>query len=144
MGELFGVSAERINIGPAYYAAVDPPYKGRPIEISETNEHLLPLDYLKEGEIEFVQPCYAIVESEHAASICLTVRRASHSAEAGVNTDSESRGRGYAGQVTAAWVSAVRSEGLIPFYSTESENLPSQRVAEKLGLTWFAWELGIR
>ena len=47
LGELFGVSAERVGVGPAYYAAVDPPCEGRPIEIREANEHFLPPGYLK-------------------------------------------------------------------------------------------------
>ena len=144
LSDMFGVSTDKLGVGPAFYAATDPPSGGSPIAIHEANEHYLKDDYLQEGEIGFVQPCYAVVVDDHAISVCVTVRRASHSVEAGVDTEPESRGKGYAGQVTAAWISAARSEGLIPFYSTESENHASQRVAVKLGLIQFAWELGIR
>jgi RimJ/RimL family protein N-acetyltransferase len=144
LGEIFGVAPDQIGIGPAYYAARDPSRAVGSVAITAANSHCLQSEYLKEGEIDFVQPLYAVVKDDRAVSTCVTVRRAHHSVEAGIDTQPDSRGQGYAGQATAAWIEAVRAAGLIPFYSTANNNIASQRVAAKLGLIQFAWELGIR
>ena len=144
LGGLFGVAADRIAAGPAYYAATDPPPVAGVTAVGGENAHCLPAGYLQEDEIDRVQPCYAVVAGGRALSVCVTVRRSGRGIEAGVDTEPDCRGRGYAGRVTAAWIAAARAEGLIPFYSTESDNLASRRVAEKLGLVRFAWELGVR
>jgi predicted GNAT family acetyltransferase len=63
--------------------------------------------------------------------------------EAGVETPKQFRGRGYGGQVVAAWASAVRSLGCIPLYSTSWQNVASQAVAHKLGLVQYGTDLHI-
>ena len=141
---VFGVSTKRAGAGPAYHAAsVLSPSETSIVTIDRTNETLLKEGYLVDGGIDVVQPCCAVVVDERAVSVCLTVRRSARTAEAGLDTEPEFRGRGYAGLVTAAWARGVQVEGRIPFYSTESDNAASQRVAEKLGLIQIGWELGI-
>lgn len=56
------------------------------------------------------------------------------SVEAGAWTDPELRGRGYAAAVTAEWADVLRPSGRFLFYSTNPDNLSSQRVAARLGL----------
>ena len=89
------------------------------------------------------QPCAAIVVDGAAVSICYCARRTAGAAEAGVDTAEGWRGRGYAGRVTAAWAAAVRRSGRIPLYSTSWQNLASQAVARKLGLTLCGVDLAI-
>ena len=60
-------------------------------------------------------------------------------AECGVWTHSAFRGRGNAAAVTAAWASVMRPTGRHLFYSTDAENLSSQRVARRLNLRPLGW-----
>ncbi|MGW0230607.1 GNAT family N-acetyltransferase [Actinopolymorpha singaporensis] len=60
-------------------------------------------------------------------------------AEAGVWTHPDARGRGLAATVTAHWARLVRDAGRLPFYSTSSDNLSSQRVASRLALRPIGW-----
>lgn len=144
LGRIFDVPPEKIEIGPAYWASEPVSSEGNAVEITRENASLLPEGFLDEGEIDFIQPSYAIVHEGRAVSTCITVRRSGRSVEAGVDTQEAYRGHGYAGQATSAWVNAALDAGLIPFYSTSSDNTASQRVAEKVGLEWFATELSIR
>jgi len=90
--------------------------------------------------IEYVQPCYCILEARRAVSICQTVRRWSGNAEAGLDTLPSHRGRGYAVRTAAGWGRAVRAAGDTAWYSTSWDNKASLRVAEKLGLMQIAVE----
>lgn len=88
-------------------------------------------------EIDFVQPCIAIVRDNKAVSICRSVRVTPRAHEAGLETLTSYRGRGYAAEVAAGWAAAVRQLGCLPLYSTSLENLSSQSVARKLGLSLY-------
>lgn len=77
---------------------------------------------------------------ERVVSICHTPRPLTEqAAECGVWTHPDYRGRGYAAAVTATWASILRPSGRILFYSTDSENRSSQRVAARLGLRNIGW-----
>jgi RimJ/RimL family protein N-acetyltransferase len=68
-------------------------------------------------------------------SLCHTpVAMTERAAECGVWTHPDSRGRGYAGAVTAAWADLLRPSGRALFYSTDAGNRASQRVAARLHL----------
>jgi predicted GNAT family acetyltransferase len=86
----------------------------------------------------------AIVKDGHPVSVCFCARKSDVAAEAGVETATAYRGRGFAGCVTNAWASLVRSSGLVPLYSTAWTNHASLAVARNLGLITYAscWSLG--
>lgn len=144
LGRIFDVPPGKIGIGPAYWTDERVSSDSNAVRITPENGSLLPDGFLDEGEIDFIEPAFAIIREDRAVSTCITVRRTDRSIEAGVDTQEAYRGRGYAGQATAAWVNAALDACLVPFYSTSSDNTASQRVAEKVGLKWFATELSIR
>lgn len=81
----------------------------------------------------------AVVDGS-VVSICHTPRRMTErAAECGVWTDPAARGRGYAAAVTAAWADILRPSGRNLFYSTDAQNLSSQRVAARLQLRPLGW-----
>lgn len=74
------------------------------------------------------------------ASICHTPGPLTPTcAEVGVWTHTDYRGRGYAAATTAAWTRLVRAPGRYLFYSTDSANHSSQRVASRLRLQLLGW-----
>ncbi|MBI1294864.1 GNAT family N-acetyltransferase [bacterium] len=91
-------------------------------------------------------PMWAVFEDGAPVSICFCARRSDVAAEAGLETATPFRGRGYAAHVTAAWALSMRAAGLIPLYSTAWDNHASRAVARKLGLHPYAanWSLSLR
>ncbi|KML48194.1 GNAT family acetyltransferase [Burkholderia cepacia] len=77
--------------------------------------------------------CAAVVDGE-VVSVAFAARLSDVGAELGVATAPAFRGRGLAAAVTAAWsrLPSLRTRTL--FYSTDSNNRASQRVASRLGL----------
>jgi predicted GNAT family acetyltransferase len=69
--------------------------------------------------------------------VCGSVRISDRADEAGVETHPDFRGRGHALAAVWAWAQAVRNSGRVPLYSTSWSNMPSRRVAEKLGLVQY-------
>ena len=84
-------------------------------------------------------PWAFVMNADRVVSICHTARLTERGAEAGVWTDSDVRGRGYAAAVTAAWASLCAPGDRHLFYSTSADNLSSQRVAERLNLHPIGW-----
>jgi predicted GNAT family acetyltransferase len=84
-----------------------------------------------------------MVKDGQAVSVCFSARLTAEAAEAGLHTAPSARGRGYATAVTAGWALAIRKRGAIPLYSTAWDNLASQAVARRLGLTLYGadWHL---
>jgi len=125
--------------GPAYRfpASIGP--LGDAIRITASNRQIardtFPWLY---DEYAGWRPCFAVVRDGAAVSVCFSSRIGTRACAAGVETLPEFRGHGYAAAVTAAWGTAVRQAGLLPLYSTAWDNLASQAVAGKLGLTMFA------
>lgn len=66
------------------------------------------------------------------------------SVEAGAWTDPDFRGRGYAAAVTAEWAKMLRPSGRFLFYTTDPDNLSSQRVATRLGLRFLGYQWFLR
>ena len=85
--------------------------------------------------------CLAVVRNGAAVAVCLSSRSGPRAIEAEVETLPEFRGRGYAVAVTAAWGLLVRAAGVIPLYSTSWENVASQGVARRLGLSMYGADL---
>ncbi|MFC3860488.1 GNAT family N-acetyltransferase [Deinococcus antarcticus] len=94
-------------------------------------------------------PVTAVIENGQAVAVCSSVRQSGPAspggaAEAGVFTLEQSRGQGYAAQVTALWANLVRAQGRLPLYSTSWENTASQAVAHRLNGQWFGEDWSIK
>ncbi len=62
---------------------------------------------------------FALAVDGHAVAVCCSVRRTSMAHEAGVETVSPYRGRGYAARVVKAWARAVREARFVTDSSTD-------------------------
>ena len=101
------------------------------------NWHPVEWDELLGGRLG---PWAIATTGEQAISICHTPGPLTErAAECGVWTDPRFRGRGYAAATAAAWVALVQSPGRHLFYSTDAENVSSQRVARRLSLRELGW-----
>lgn len=133
------LQSERFTMGPCYLI---PDTTVPTMEVvSVTRENVTELarggfEWLT-SDIDYAQPCIALVREGKAVSICRSVRITSRAHEAGLETLEEFRGKGYAAAVVAGWASAVRNMKAAPLYSTLSDNLSSQRVARKSGLSFY-------
>jgi RimJ/RimL family protein N-acetyltransferase len=105
--------------------------------------HSVEWDELLDGSLG---PWTMAIEAGQVVSICHTPRPlTARAAECGVWTHPGFRGRGYAAAVTSEWAAMLRSSGRHLFYSTDLENLSSQRVARRLSLRLlgWTWQLGV-
>ena len=135
----------RSDSGPAYiFASTAEPECDAILVDSDNTDVLLHAYSDNIPAIEYVQPCYCVLEASHAVSICQTVRRWPGNAEAGLDTLPSHKSKGYAVRAAAAWGCAVRAAGDTAWYSTSWDNKASQRVAEKLGLMQIAVEWSLR
>jgi hypothetical protein len=125
----------KLWMGPAYHFTeyVEP---SRPLHaLTETNAEILRGGFEElVPELPAWQPFLALVEEGRAVSVCRSVRITPTAHEAGVETLSAFRGRGYAQDVVAGWARVVQSLGALPLYGTSWENTASQAVAKKLHL----------
>lgn len=76
---------------------------------------------------------YALEVGERIASWCLTVYASGDRRELGLATVPEQRGHGFATLAAAATVDHAVSHGITPEWHCWDDNLPSIRVAEKVG-----------
>jgi RimJ/RimL family protein N-acetyltransferase len=133
-----------VEAGPAYCFA-EYPEPGRPtLALTEKDAGMLRggfEDFIE--ELPGWQPFLAFLEGGRAVSVCRSVRITPEAHEAGVETLPEFRGKGYAGDLVAAWALLVRSLGAIPLYSTSWENAASQAVARKLRLAQYGADFHI-
>lgn len=77
---------------------------------------------------------YAVERDRKLVSACVSVRENQKCAEAWVFTDPAYRHRGFAQAVVRAWARGLMKQGKVPFYSHKVDNLPSARLADRLGL----------
>ena len=77
--------------------------------------------------------CVAVVDGE-IASIAFAARLSDLGAELGLATAKTFRGRGFAAAATAGWSRLPSLQSRVLFYSTDRNNISSQRVAARLGL----------
>lgn len=78
-------------------------------------------------------PWAIAVADGRVAALCHAPRDRDGTAEAGVWTHPDHRGRGYAGVVTAAWAQVARETRDSLYYSHFDDNQASRTVARKLG-----------
>jgi hypothetical protein len=95
-------------------------------------------------EIEYSQPCYAVIDNSQIISVCRSVRITKKAHEAGIETMERYRGKGFAGTVLKNWAKEIQDNGCIALYSTGKGNKPSQRVAEKSLLNKFGVGISIK
>lgn len=126
--------------GPAYRFpdTLTPPQEAVPITAADVDIVKASFPWVTEAGW---QPCFAVVRDGVAVSVCFSARLGPWVAEAGVETLPAFRGRGYAAAVTTAWGAAIRKIGRIPLYSTSWDNLASQGVARRLGLTMYGADM---
>ncbi|TMV46251.1 kasugamycin N-acetyltransferase AAC(2')-IIb [Paenibacillus mesophilus] len=131
------LQSDRYTMGPCYRVPDETVPNAQVVSITRDNRD----EYLHGGfewlksEIDYAQPCMALVNENKAVSICRSVRISPGAHEAGLETLNEYRGRGYAAAVVAGWAMAVREIDGIPLYSTSWDNLSSQSVARQLALS---------
>lgn len=131
---------QRLGKGLAYrFPNQIPSPSAEVVRVTQENAELL-RDGFPEviAELDFVQPCMIVVEDGSAVSLCHSVRISARAHEAGLETLTAYRRKGYAAAVVAGWAMAVHDLGLIPFYSTSWDNVASQGVAGSLGLVLYA------
>ncbi|HEY1201474.1 MAG TPA: GNAT family N-acetyltransferase [Niastella sp.] len=141
-GEL-GVSVH-LKSGPAFYIPREPVAASDVIEVHQGNREVLqPNDQYTYQHIDHLQPCNAKIINGKAVAICRTVRRYLSLVEAGVDTIEAYRNRGFGAQAVASWAAKAWSEGLIPCYSTASENKASLALASKMKMIQYATDISI-
>ncbi|HZU14205.1 MAG TPA: GNAT family N-acetyltransferase [Chloroflexota bacterium] len=132
----------RVSAGPIYRFPAAVPVPGDVVQVTGENLEITRDTYpWLLDELPAWWPCFAVVRDGAAVSLCFSSRIGSSACEAGVHTLRAFRGRGFAASVTAAWAVAVRAGNRIPLYSTSWENLASQAVARRLGLTVIGSEM---
>ncbi|NLR68158.1 GNAT family N-acetyltransferase [Chitinophaga varians] len=94
-------------------------------------------------ELDYVQPCAAVVEDGQVAAVCRSVRITAAAHEAGIETLVPFRGKGYAAAALACWAALVRKAGALPLYSTSWSNHASRSVARKAGLLCYGSTLSV-
>ena len=92
---------------------------------------------------EFWAPWCVALDGAEIVSIAITSGLGPASAEVGVTTVPEFRGRGFAAAATAGWASLPANRGRILFYGTGRSNASSQRVTQRLGLRPIGTSLSI-
>lgn len=135
---------QKIFEGPAYKIPRGVTVPDDVIKITKDNVHLLENSHnYMITELQFWEPCFAKLVNGKAVSICFSSRIADASCEAGVETLSDFRGKGYAAEVVAAWAADIYKTNRIPSYSTSWDNAASQSVAKKLKCDLYGTDLSI-
>ncbi|MDF1490093.1 GNAT family N-acetyltransferase [Tessaracoccus caeni] len=89
-------------------------------------------------DLKAIWPFFGVLRDGRVVSACYSARLTDHAAEAGVDTDPAHRGQGLAATVINAWRKAIEDSGRTALYSTSYDNLSSQAVARRLGLSQYA------
>ena len=101
------------------------------------------LDAGFKGVDDFWAPWCVALERGEIAATAFAARLGTFGAEVGVYTFPSFRGRGLAAAVTARWSSLATLADRRLFYSTQTTNRSSQRVAERLGLVRLGASLSV-
>jgi RimJ/RimL family protein N-acetyltransferase len=133
--------------GPAYVIPESVRAPKESVLITKGNAHFLQAEFpwmfrLILDAVD-IGPITAVVFEGRALSICHCARLSPSAAEAGVETLQAMQGKGYATAAVAGWAVAIRERGLLPLYSTSSDNIASQRVARKLVMVLYGEDWSI-
>ena len=132
-----------INSGPAYSVPeVDMPHDV--VIVTQENRNLVQahFDWLYETLADYA-PVVVAVKDGNAVAVCFCSRITSRVAEAGVYTEANYRGHGYATKVAQGWAAATHTTGRLPLYSTSWSNHASQAIAKKLGAVQYGTDYSI-
>lgn len=134
----------RLWLGPAYWFSNGAAAASEPTLIDEQNAALLK-DSLPDwiADVRHQQPFYAMIVEGQAIAVCASVRITDEAHEAGVETLASHRRKGYAVSVISAWASTVEKLGALPLYSTSIDNMLSQKVAARVGLSRYGVDFHI-
>ena len=81
------------------------------------------------------QMVFTILQNGRIVSACESARENKAAGEAWVRTEPAFQRRGYAAQTTLAWAYDLQQKNKIPFYSHKQENIASEQLARRLGIT---------
>jgi hypothetical protein len=135
-----------MRAGPLYVCPPDLPAAEAYVRLGPENADLLEGGALAEWAPDARSGrtlMLAVVEAGQVVSLCASVRVSPAFHHAGVETAPAARGRGHAGRAVAAWAEHVRAAGAAPLYGTTFDNLASQTVARRLGLSLIASEFSV-
>jgi hypothetical protein len=76
---------------------------------------------------------YAVEQGGAILSACISIREDEYCAESWVFTAPEHRRKGLAEAAVSLWATEMLKMGKVPFYSYAMDNIPSARLANKLG-----------
>jgi hypothetical protein len=133
-----------VEMGPAF---LFPEVRNRftkAIQITPSNKELLKPNFpFTFDELEYKQPCFAVIENDIAVSVCCSARQTSEAAEASLATIVDYRGKAYGVDVSNAWAAQLQSQNRLALYSTSWNNFASQTVAKKLQLIQYGIDIHI-
>lgn len=133
------LQGKQFTMGPCFLIPIEATPSVEVVRITSDKN----IELLQDGfeqmipEVDDAQPFVAIVRENRTVSICRSVRITHRAHEAGLETLSSFRGRGYAAEAVAGWAKAVRQLGCTPLYSTSWDNLASQSVARKSSAVFY-------
>ncbi len=130
--------------GPAYYFS-ELMSSDKAVLITEDNQSLLEKHFPYTLEVFASRyPITVMVADGSAVAACFCSRKTPYVAEAGVYTVDEYRKRGFAKEVVQRWAYAVQQVGLQALYSTDWDNIASQRIAASLGAVSYGVDFSFR
>ncbi|MBI1257124.1 MAG: GNAT family N-acetyltransferase [Chloroflexi bacterium] len=133
-----------IYAGPAYFLPQDDTPSDA-VTITQENVSVLEthFDWLVTTLADYAPVSAAVVDGA-AVAVCFCSRITARVCEAGVFTEANSRGHGYATEAVRGWAAQVRAIGKQPLYSTSWSNLASQAIAKKLGAVLYGADFSIK
>jgi hypothetical protein len=133
----------RIEGGPAY-SLPELASAGEAVTITAENISLLETHFAwLAATLADYAPVSAAVVSGIAVAICFCSRITAQVCEAGVYTETTSRGHGYATAAVRGWAAGVRAGGKLPLYSTSWSNFASQAIAKKLDAVQYGVDFSV-
>lgn len=123
---------EREYRGPAYVLPSLEPARGTVFLGGSGAPPLHPALLARGWRTSETGPYVGVVRDGHVVAVCYSSREGSGACGAGVETAIQYRGLGLASLAVQSWAAAVQQSGRVALYSTEWENLASQRLAARL------------
>jgi len=135
-------SLQKLHIGPVYeIPTIDSLIEG-PIEITESNKHLIQQAFPHVYDnFDHSAPVFCVIEAGVPVSICCSAYQTDEAAEADVFTNEKYRGRGYAIDVIRAWAKKVQQHNRVTLYTASWDNFNARAIAEKLMMKRFGIDI---